>query len=581
MLPRKQRILLTIMIPTIIVIIIAIILMILFASTDIMKPKQELFKKYFLQNFTTLSDITNIDDFNKYDNILKTNNYESNSNIVISSSKDANKKVTFDIKGVTDNINGKDYKNIQIKDDQSDLMKFEYLKNDDIYGLKFENFKQYVSIQNNNLKQIAQNLGLSEDIIQYIPNSVDTDSNIFEKFKFTDEEKTQLVSKYSKIVFDNISADRYSKNKNSLITVDNVSMNTDAYKLTLPKEEYSNIMVNVLEQLKQDEIILSKLQFQSIDMSEFMVKAIEDAVEQIKNGNMSAENISITLYVYKGSLVRTLVETENIRITIDITSNENTKTLSYETAKISETESSLKMKISKQNINGQNQIDIIEETVEEENSTYTNATISNQMVDNTINENFYILQKINNGSFEVTGEKVINFKDVNDIEELNENNNVKLNDLNQEKIQKILSIVSEKIGPSILQVNNSINDIMITGLLEDLSDENIFLDENENTLTEMQIQRFNTQYEVYKGEETKASDVKIMLGAIANNIKDIEVINKNTLKIYVERNHRGDTELSEKISETINDRNTYKIEISYDDNTKLVDCIILTRNVEE
>lgn len=393
MLPRKQRILLTIMIPTIIVIIIAIILMILFASTDIMKPKQELFKKYFLQNFTTLSDITNIDDFNKYDNILKTNNYESNSNIVISSSKDANKKVIFDIKGVTDNINSKDYKNIQIKDDQSDLMKFEYLKNDDIYGLKFENFKQYVSIQNKNLKQLAQNLGLSEDIIQYIPNSIDTDSNILEKFKFTDEEKAQLVSKYSKIVFDNISADRYSKNKNSLITVDNVSMNTNSYKLTLPEEEFSNIIINTLEEVKQDEIILSKFSFQGIDMSESIVKNIEDTIEQLKNIDVSTENIGITLYVYKGNLVRTLLEIENARITIDIISNENTKTLSYETAKISETESSLKVKISKQNINGQNQIDIIEETVEEENSTYTNATISNQMVDNTINENFYILQK--------------------------------------------------------------------------------------------------------------------------------------------------------------------------------------------
>ena len=57
--------------------------------------------------------------------------------------------------------------------------------------------------------------------------------------------------------------------------------------------------------------------------------------------------------------------------------------------------------------------------------------------------------------------------------------------------------------------------------------------------------------------------------------------NNNTLKIYVEKNHNEDKGLSEKISKAIKDDNTYKIELSYNNDTKLVDYITLIRNVEE
>ena len=78
-------------------------------------------------------------------------------------------------------------------------------------------------------------------------------------FDFTDEEKQQLANKYIGIIQSNISAEKYYKQSNAMITINNKSIQANAYSIKLTIEEYNNLYIKILEQIANDEIILSRI----------------------------------------------------------------------------------------------------------------------------------------------------------------------------------------------------------------------------------------------------------------------------------------------------------------------------------
>ena len=592
MLPRKQRILLMVIVPILIIVLIVLALMLLLFKTDFMKSNDELFKKYLLQNFSVMGEIADFKDMNTYKDIIETSSYEASLNTHIVNSQNSDENITISIDGKRDAENKIDYKDIQIKNNDNKLLHLEYMNKENMYGIRFSDFfKQYISVKNENLKELLAKFGMTEEQLQGFPDEINAEFNIFEGTEFTEEEKKQLYNKYTQVIFDNISKDKYTKQKNMIITVNDESINTNAYKLTLSKEEYNDIIIKLLENLKDDEILISKLEIveqnlsnlinstQQFQIKDQIVESLENSINELKSNNIGTDQIQITVYQYKGKLVRTLCESAEENITIDINSN---KKISIERKEISEVEEKTKLEISKEVENTSCTYNVNLESINGESNGKMDIVIKNGKVDNTINKDSSIIITQDNNSVNIETKEIINLKEVSGIETLDETNNIVLNDLDKGKIEQLLTIVAEKITTN-LTGESTLNATSVQAYIESLMQSytsNSVVDDgfgDANTVTELEKNTFNSKYEFYEGEAVKGVNIKSMLEVVANDLGGIEVVNNDTLKILIERG-KVNNELKEKISNVIKKEATYKVEIGYDDSTGFIKTIILTKN---
>ena len=130
---------------------------------------------------------------------------------------------------------------------------------------------QFISIENNNLEQLATNIGIDEQLLNSLFSSY-SESNI----KFTNEELQTLKNKYINIISSNIPKDNFQKQSKAMITINNNTITTNAYILELSGEQHKQLKLNILENLKQEEIILQKL----ISLDEKYGEIINSSIEE-------------------------------------------------------------------------------------------------------------------------------------------------------------------------------------------------------------------------------------------------------------------------------------------------------------
>ena len=73
------------------------------------------------------------------------------------------------------------------------------------------------------------------------------------------KEKETLSNRYTAIIEDNLNEHTFSRQQNQVIEIDGKSVQVNAYSVTLTKEQLNNLYLDILEQLKNDEIVLGKL----------------------------------------------------------------------------------------------------------------------------------------------------------------------------------------------------------------------------------------------------------------------------------------------------------------------------------
>ena len=304
MMPRKKRLAIIISIVTLMIILIVGILAFLYIKTDAFKTNETLFTKYFIQNFniadTLLTDnssqIQEVLDNNKYTSEL-TGKLEYTENIGTSDENQKNpvNDAQLKISSQTDKKNNYYYKDIKIVKEDENLIRAEYLNENKVYGIRLDGIKQFVSVD---MDKINDNNAQENSELKNI-DSLLTNVDIKGAITFTDEEKQTLQNTYLNIIKSNVSKDKYSKQANSIITVNNKSVTTNAYTITLTKEQYNNLIVKVLEQVSNDEIILSKIdnveniikeKYSSYNpeksLREEFVEKINKKVEDIQNNNI-------------------------------------------------------------------------------------------------------------------------------------------------------------------------------------------------------------------------------------------------------------------------------------------------------
>lgn len=593
---KEKNMVLIISVIVVALVIFAIIASVLYFNTDMFKSKGDLFVKYIIGNIENTNNITNGENINEFNSKLGESKYTSNSDIKIKctenvgevseDSKNSINDFNISINGKTDKSSNYDYKDIKISNQNEEKMQIEYVKDNDTYGVKFpELFQQYILADNSNLKELFENIGYEDS--SKIPDKIEINDDIFSYINFSSDEVSQLKEKYTNLLQKEVSAKNISKGSNQIIQIGEQKVKASSYTLTLTKEQMNNIFLKVLEEIKQDDIILNKLgnisdlediyytttkNSNAENLKTKFVDDIEELIRKISSTNIGNDATKITVYQSNKNTVKTVIEYTGYQISLDILNQNNTKYIELNIQ--NDNTSSTKTIVYKED-SGNNILEITNNIDGDINKTTINNDIN--IEENKGNRDLTYTFEGNNNKVEVTCKKNIEFVDKLDKENTSQNS-IKLNELGSENLTNI----TERIKASVLEKINSIFSdenkqdldkiLQIIGIKK--QQQKI---ESEGT-SEIEKNRFNSKYEILQGEDLESTRIIDLIDVAKDDMTNLEVVSGTKLKIQLEKN-KGNSEMVDKLTNFVkaeqNARNKYKVSVEYDDETGLVKDIVM------
>lgn len=535
-------------------------------------------------NYTNNLQTTSEDDSNTINNVK----------LLIKGEEDKNNKYSYkdfklekdkNIATNTENQSSSENSN-ESNNKEQNIMEVEYIKNDNNYGIRFSDlFKQYLLVENNNLKDLFRKIGYSEQELENVPDSIEINDITLSDIKFTEDEIKQLSEKYSEIINKKVSKEKFEKNSKQVITINEKNITTNAYILKLTNEELNNLYVDLLESLKQDEIILNKIESiqnkinsininssESKDLKESFAEEIDLQIEKINKTNIGNQETKIIVYENSGKTIRTAIQGKDYEINFDYINTQDEKNIELIVKKDEIETYNIKLKKDKDGI----KLDIYsnDETNPIKISLEQNKNESDKKCSNNINLKY----ENANSKLEVSAEQEINIVDNFENENtLNDQNSILLNGLEKEQLQAVLNQVSEEVQQKINSISEEVKINDIQEILETLGIINKQQNIEAGGITETEKNRFNSKFEILKGEELDNENVLKVVEAVKDNIINAQVDTNEEIKIEISRNE-SNQDIEKSLEEYIKKEKDkkYDIKIEYDEDTELVKYIIMT-----
>lgn len=544
MILRTQRLIYMIVgvVSALFVVILGIIVF-LNLNTDIFESNEDLFIKYFAQNFDIIEILKNEDNLGMK-NILSQNKYISNLEGQIEyteniGTSDENKNnsinnITVKINSNVDKINEYSYRNIEVNDKENNLIKLEYLNEQDIYGVRLEGIQQFVSIDATDGSERFEKIPILN--IKNILSQI----QLNEIFNFSEEEKQNFKNSYIEIIQAKTSKEKYQKQKKSLITVNNKDIQVNSYYMTITIEEYNNLITDILNKIAEDEFILSKIDLieekikeislekneTSKTLRESFVDSIYEKVQEIQDNNIGNDEVRVTVFESEGKTVRTSVEKITEKIMIDLYNDSSVRLSRIETQDV-EKETFVKLEKQKEATNN----NILFEYGTIENNEIANNFKCNYMQsieqENIIQKQFNI--EISNLKNKMNLSLYENIEVVQEFfEEFTfDEENVNLNELEDEQFNMVVEILNTNIQQQLANLNSVITTEEISNILKDLG----IVDPNgsiqlptEGEISEIEKKRFNSQFEFFVSDNLSVDDVKQLINVCRNNFEEMKVL---------------------------------------------------------
>ncbi len=559
---NSNKLMMILAIVIIVATVIGIVCYVLYQKTDFGKSKDVLFKKYIVQNVEYVSNVFDISKDKEYISSIFKNDYAEKTKVkVIYNDEEYN----FDINGISNKQNKEMYSDINISYKDKDLMRLELLEKDNTYGVRFSDIvEQFVAIKNENINDFESSLGLQSNVKINNLNVVD----FMDGVEFTEEEQSTLLKTYYKLFFQNLEKSNYSSQSKKVITLSNgQSVNTKAYTLTLSQNELDNIEKRILNNLKEDKIIISKLEkideniseagFKDVSIKKSILDAINNKLDSFEYTGQNDVKYNITVYQNKGILVRTDIEYNNSKVLIDIGKDSNEmKNVNIKYYNIVDNEEVLHIyNIGKKITETGYNLDFLYKTGETELDVTREMDVDNTKTTIAVKEN-------DEEIFNLDIDKNLTYK----TEQVNLSENDKiivLNDYNgSDKVALISNLegrVKEYLNSKQSELNSSILENTINSM--DAFIENLNNKHQDNESTE--ITKFNSLFELYKGEEVKADAVLELINTASKNMKEYKAVG-NKIRIYLEKgNYTSGKE--EEIKALINTKLTYIVSMGYNE----------------
>lgn len=597
MIPRRKRKTLLILTIILFIVIILTILALLYIKTDIFKSSHTLFEKYIGQNIENIESLYQNIEKNEYNEMLEQNKYTEDTQIKVNFTKNIgtsleNTKNPINllkliINGQTDKNNKYNYQNIQLLNNNEEISKVEYIQKDDIYGIALPDmFNQYILAQNENLKELFEKAGYTQEELEKIPDKIEIDlKEIIDIFKFSEQEKQEIKNKYLGIINNNVTKENFSKKVNQTIQIDNNNINTNIYILTLTKEQMNNIYIKILEEIEQDEILLSKIEniqniinkykitSEEIKIKEQFHENIEKAIDNITKNNIGNDEITISVYEINQKTVKTTIESTDYMINLETLSipTEQYIQISYKNNN-EETERKFTCKKVEQEVNIEIKIN-----QGEEEKVY-NITNSEQIENMTNNKKVTIKYEDKSNKIEANILKKINI--VEDIKEIdfNDKNSINLTKLENEQLKSTLEKIKEEVDKKTNEIQNTT--IKMEDILEIVEATGLIKQQQllkAMGVTEAERNRFNSKFEILQGNNLDSENIIKVIEAIKENFIEIEPVSNSELKLKLDRKNKNE-ELANIITNFIKQHQdtNYNVKVEYDETTGLVSDILLT-----
>lgn len=596
MMPRKKRKIILIVSIISIVAMIAMTLIFLYITTDSFKSSRTLFSKYLGQNVENWGAMQSENKQSEYEELLEQTKYATNTEVTVNYTENVGtdlentenviNELKLEIKGQTDNSKEYNYQDIHLLKNDEKLSELEYIQSGEVKGIRFpELFSQYLVASKDDVKEILQKTGQEEQETSKLWQKID-----FNGFpSLTPTEQQTIKNKYINLINRNLSEDNFSKQKNQTIQMDGKAINVNAYTLTLTKEQMNSIYLKMLEEMKQDEIILEKLDDLQIwlepyqmeaemNLREEFIQKIDSLMSDITRNNIGQEQAKITVYENYHTTVRTVIQNPEYEITIDLLSlsEENYVQFSYQDEK-----NKKKQVVTYKKTGRQTSIDF-ERTEKEQTKKY--QLVNNQKVNgNQCEKNKTFLYEDDSNKVEASIKQEINIVDIAEEDVIQkEENFINLSELEEEQLQTILEQAKAKISEETTKVTNHVKKEEVLQVLKVVG----LVKENQNFentgITETEKKRFNSKFEILQGENLENKVILNLIDAIKSNLVDIEVVSGTELKLKLDRlrnNEEVVTNLTTFMEESKNQK--YNAKVEYDETTGLVSSIVLTRVVDE
>ena len=610
MIPRKKRRLILIVSIVLVILIMLTAFLLVYINTDMFKSNKTLFMKYLGQNVENMEEMyKQIGQKNDYENSLEQNKYTVNTQINVNNTENLGtteentdniiNQLNIVIEGQVDIANQYNYQHMNLYNGEESILGLEYIQDSNTYGIRFSDlFQQFLLVDNNNLQDLFNKLGYSDEETSNIPNQIDLDQLSLSQLEISSEEKEELSNRYTEIIENNLNDKNFSKAQNQTIEIDGKSVQVNAYSVTLTKEQLNNLYLDILEQLKSDEIILGKLDTLQTTIQEInqllqnsdnttnntenlrdtFTSEIDDMITKINQSNIGQDETTITIYENMKNTVRTSIKTPEYEINLDFLTTNGENFVQYsENNNSSNTTRTIALS------KNDNDIELRINTLEGEEESNTTIRQNKQVSGNTMKKS--LSARYEDSDNRVEAYITQNYQTVAQFENqmsLDSENSIKLNDLEEGQLQSLMTTVEQGLNGKIEELQNQIDiqelqQVLVNAKLLEKSQE---IEVTQTTETERT--RYNSQFEMLVGENLESDRILNAINASQNYISNLEVISNTELRIELTRNGNNPdvvTTLQNFIEE--HGRENYNIGVEYDEQTGLVSSLLLTIYTEE
>lgn len=561
----------------------------LFFKTDILRMSNELFAKYINQNIEIYNKLSDSKVLNTYKNLKDEDKYEENSELTVTYSEGGeisnpfnNLKAKLNVQ--KDNDENYYYADGQIIFAEEEYLESEIIKEKDVYGVRFSDVaKQFIGVKNDqNLEETAKDIGIDSIYLNTIMNIIDGTQSASEEVIST-QNAEDLKSKYMKILTDSIAKGTFSKQKKAMITYNNTTTKTNAYTVSLSSQQVENMLIQILNTAKSDTTLLDK--FSSFVDEEDINAQIDEQIRKI-NEEYEIPTLKITVYENSKKTIRTVVELGSNKAIIENTETNGTIKSNIQVSLMQdENINQYAIGITRKNLNDNEENEIkLTDLNNEDDENATIAITSNLQKDSTsATIETGVSYKKGILSIGVSINDEIKFgSDFEKKQTLAERNYIVLNDLSSERRKTIVEDLKKKV-PEKAELRTEL-------LLEALQlKKSTAPDVPDYEMPQVEINKFNSKFEFYAGDQVSASNVKVLLNIVKDNLGSAEItpINpenasgisrdediKYNFKLNIEKGKSNEQE-SQNVSDKIKDKKKYKVTINYKEINGLIDNIII------
>ena len=572
----------------ILIIILVILIMLigacgyLYFYTDLFKSNKELFFKYTTQLIQ--KDVGFLsDDLKQYLDKKQYTPYEDNGNISfdislpeLGQNNELLDNFNINFSGKINKANAKNEQNITLNYSNDINFPFYYRKTNDMQGIQSEYIgSKYIVIKDGQELKGADNIDLSfSKVVLNLQN-----------IQFPYEQALELKNTY----FDNI-INTLDNSKFSKISEENKV----GYRLSLTGEELKEILMQILETLKEDESTLEQFnQILNLQQSSSKIRSTE--VQNLINdlNNQEIGEIEITVYKSNDRISGLEIKQEHLEVYLERTQNEGQEIYNATISLLNSADKKLNVGFTARfnGLNSDNVIENYEVTIQGAYESTENLIYEDNQVENNIQN-----QNIEELNYKYTIENVVQFKDAVDIADFSEENAVILNEQEEEYVSGLLNAIQDRLvavnqnhmqALGVAPEQNPLYFIVPTKLLT-----NVLGMQMNNQLSEVELTEFNEKFYLYEGTSQRGVTVRGLLSTIALN-NGYEDTNSNSEESENGENKSNNPQITEihfdgeeyevtdqnitLIKDMIEPETLYRVEFELDSNTGLIYRVVINK----